>query len=479
MINPIDTPGSKVIPPKITSTSGRQASLLAQPKNKRSHRGLKITLGLIVLTVFLLSGYVVSRAVNLTDKIFVGKKTTFIGKIFDVFKGNSGDTKIVGEDLGQINILLLGIGGEGHDGPYLSDTIILAQIRPDTGQAVLTSIPRDYLVNLPYNLGQRKINAAFAEGFARNQDWDEAGRWSRELVEKMSGLSIPYFAVIDFSGFKKAVDQVGGVDIQIERTFTDYTFPNDKTKGYLPAITFEEGMEHMDGTRALIYARSRHAAGPEGSDFARSVRQQKVISTLKKKVLELNLITDVGTINKLADVFADHFHTNLSPGEAFRLYKLMEEHNINTFHSLSLDPETGLVCDGRIEENGAYVITPCAGKTNADVQNFFKNAFTMGAITSEQPVIWLANSTDRAKAYQEADKKLKDGGITVWELPYGGVALDQNTYYIVNNKPATEELIKNTFQASRSFVAPKGVNVNQNKVDIVLILGGALKDSEE
>jgi len=101
------------------------------PSPKRPKRILKTVLAVLTLVIVILGGVVVSRAVNLSDKIFVGTKLSFFQKIASVLQGTSGQTKLIGEDSGQINILLLGIGGEGHDGPYLTDTMILAQIRPE------------------------------------------------------------------------------------------------------------------------------------------------------------------------------------------------------------------------------------------------------------------------------------------------------------------------------------------------------------
>src|SRR6185503_3033648 len=228
--------------------------------------------------------------------------------------------KLIGEDLGQINILLLGIGGQGHDGGYLADTIILAQIRPDINKISLSAIPRDYLANLK-GLGNRKINAAFAETWQATKNWDEAGRAMREAVSGVAGIDVPYFAVVDFSGFELGIDKLGGVDIDIPKTFTDYTFP-DGNEGYIPAVTFTQGPEHMSGERALIYARSRHAGGGEGSDFARSQRQQLILQAVKQKAIDLNIVTNAGTINSLVSILGDHFHTNISPSELYRLYNL-------------------------------------------------------------------------------------------------------------------------------------------------------------
>lgn len=439
----------------------------AQAAVRRDRSVLKISLALVAAVVVFASAVFVSRAIQLSNKVFVGQKTTFFQKIKGVIAGSS--IKLTGEDLGQVNILLLGMGGEGHDGPYLTDTMILAQIRPDLGEITLTHIPRDYLVSLPGNLGDRKINAAFAEGYYKTRDWDTAGKWARQTVETMSGLTIPYFAVVDFSGFETAIDKVGGIDVRIDRTFTDYKYP-DKKNGYLPPVTFKEGEEHMSGERALIFSRSRHAAGPEGSDFARGQRQQKVIDAFKAKAFSLNLVTDAGKINDLVTVFADHFHTNMSPGEMFRVYTLVREKNMQTA-TLSLDPETRLVCPLILESNGAYVLTPCPGKSEEDIKAYFKSSFQLTKLTQEESVVWLATSTGDKAAYQTAYRKLTNAGLTVFELSYSKDNLPETVYFQNNPKPATAEYIKKTLEAVEATEPPPGVRIPKDRVDVVVILG--------
>ncbi|MDE2311463.1 MAG: LCP family protein [Patescibacteria group bacterium] len=461
-----------VPPPQIQTLGPRHVSLLTKsPSPKRPKRPLKIILAILGLLILILGSIVVQRALNLSDKIFVGRKLSFFQKIQEVLTGGS-QVRLVGEDLGQVNILLLGIGGEGHDGPYLTDTMILAQIRPDTGAIVLTSIPRDYWVSIPA-FHEAKINEAFSDGYLKNHDYGQGGEVAMQTVGNLTGLNIPYFAVVDFSGFEKAIDQIGGLDVKVDRTFTDYTFPNDATNGYLPPQTFTAGWQHMDGQRALIFARSRHADGPEGSDFARSARQQKVIQAFKEKVLNLNLITDSGKINSLLNIFADHFHTNITPGEMFRILSLVKQNHINNFLSLSLDPATELICPYIRPDTGAYTLVPCPGKNETDVQNFFKNAFSIGKLNQEKAVIWMSSSNHDSAQYQDSDRALKQAGLTVWELPYQGSSLSKNIFYQVNPKPATAEFLKNTLNATEVTLPPPGVNADPSKVDVVVVLGGA------
>lgn len=439
------------------------------PKSSRSKQFLKVLVILVIVAMIGIGGFVGFRALNLSNKVFVGKKTDILEKISGLIQGQSGSVKLLGEKEGQVNVLLLGIGGAGHDGPYLSDTIMLAQIRPEDNKATLTAIPRDYLINTK-ELGQRKINAVFAENFSKNKDWNEAGAAVREVVSKMSGLEIPYFAVVDFAGFKKTVDLLGGVDVEVERTFTDYTYPNN-SDGYLPAVTFKQGQETMNGERALIFARSRHAAGPEGNDFARGVRQQKILHAAKAKVVSLNLVTNISKINEILTVIGDHFHTNLELGEFIQLYNITKDYNEESVASLSLDPSTTIVCDQTLESTGAYVLALCPGKTSQDVKDFFQNGFATGGLSTEHAVVWLADSSFTGKLYKKTETELKNAGITVYKVIYTGKPLMQSVVYDVNNKPNTIKFIKENLDASPVSLPPPGIKIDKTKVDVIIILG--------
>lgn len=445
-----------------------------QPKPK-THRALKVILVILLVLLGILS-YIFFKAFAISDKIFVGQKMTFSQKISGLFRGSTGSVKLVGEDLGQVNVLLLGIGGQGHNGPYLSDTIILAQIRPDIKTVVMTAIPRDYLVDIP-GYGKRKINSAFAEGYYKYKNFNDAGKMAREAVEKVTGINIPYFVVIDFSGFEKAIDKVGGLEVQIDRTFTDYTYP-DENYGYLPPQTFKEGIEKMNGKRALIFARSRHAGGQEGSDFARSQRQQKIIKAFKAKVISLNLVTDISTLNNLINTLADHLHTNISLTEIFRIFTLGKDIDSNKIITTSLDPSSKLICSDILPENGAYVLVPCSGKTPEDIKFFFKNAFVMGGLNSEQAKIWLSADSEDNLAYEEIFKELDTAGLTV-NYVKNTLPVPRHSVFQVNPKPQTVDYLRKTFGIQEITTLPEGFKINKEKVDLIILIeqAGNLKTS--
>jgi polyisoprenyl-teichoic acid--peptidoglycan teichoic acid transferase len=441
------------------------------PKKPKGRRVLKWIVAIVAVLFLGFGVFVAVRGAGLLDKIFIGQNKNVFQRLGDIISGQTGGSKLEGERDGQVNILLLGIGGPGHDGPYLSDTIILAQLRPGEKKANLISIPRDYLVNTK-EIGQRKINAVFAESYQKNQDWDKAGASARDVVSKISGLEIPYFAVVDFDGFEKTIDLLGGVDVQVDRTFTDYTFP-DRNEGYLPAVTFKEGHETMNGERALIFARSRHAAGEEGTDFARSLRQQKIIHAAKEKVVSLNIVADAGKINELFTIIGEHFHTNMSPGQMLRAYNLTKDFGEGQVTSMNLDPEGGIICPQTLEESGAFVLTVCPGKTSKDVQDYFKNSFSTGQLTAEKATVWLADSSTTGKLYKAAETELNNAGLTVYKVIYGGKPLSQTVVYSVNNKPSTAEYITKALDASPVTLPPPGIKIDSSKVDVIVILGSS------
>ncbi|OGK25456.1 hypothetical protein A2954_07690 [Candidatus Roizmanbacteria bacterium RIFCSPLOWO2_01_FULL_37_12] len=204
----------------------------------------------------------------------------------------------------NVTILVLGIAGGNHDGATLSDSIIVANYNLKTHKLITISIPRDIWSDTL----QDKINTAYAYGEAIQKNGGL--KLAKAEVEAIVGIPIQYAMVIDFAKFKELVDLLGGIDIDVERSFTDNRFPvsgreNDDCNGdnefkcRYETITFKKGMNHLDGNTALKYVRSRYAVGAEGNDFARNKRQQKVMNALKNKIKSSILKFNLHTWQKL------------------------------------------------------------------------------------------------------------------------------------------------------------------------------------
>ncbi len=241
----------------------------------------------------------------------------------------------------RINLLLLGIGGGSHDGPLLTDTVIYASIDPTRMQVTLITIPRDlWIPEL-----QQKMNYAYAYGEAKK----EGGGLllAKKVAGKVVGQDIDYGFRVDFQGFIKAVDMIGGLDIQVDRAFDDFEYPvsgkENDTCGFegeefakratdeaqleafpcrYEQLHFDAGLQHMDGDTALKYVRSRHAIGPEGTDFARSKRQEKVINAFKDKVLSAGTLLNPIKLVSLYDIFKGSIDTDIRQEEYDDFVKL-------------------------------------------------------------------------------------------------------------------------------------------------------------
>lgn len=264
----------------------------------------------------------------------------------------SPDRKLRGEQDDRINILLLGMGGEGHEGPNLTDTIMVASIKPSERKVALLSIPRDLIVPVP-KIGWRKINSVNA--FGELDAHGRGGEQTRDMIEGLLGLDIPYYVRVDFEGFRELIDGVNGIDVHVDKKFSDYTYP---TKNYgVQTISFQEGWTTMDGDTALKFARSRHGNNGEGSDFARAKRQQKVINALKEKMLAAKTYRNPATIANTLAALQANITTNLQIGEILRLARMAQaDGSFEIAHRIIDDgPGSPLVSSTFA---GAYVLIP-------------------------------------------------------------------------------------------------------------------------
>lgn len=248
-----------------------------------------------------------------------GRPKGLFGSLASVFQKTLAQD-LIGESDDRVNFLLLGIGGPGHDGPNLTDTILLASLQPSTGQVAVLSIPRDLGVDLP-GLGYRKINEAYAYGVL-NKETEGGLNVTRQAVENITGLVIPYVTVVDFQGFKQFVDMIGGVDVNVAKSFVDTAYPTENFA--VKTIAFTAGLQHLDGEKALEYARSRHGCCGEGSDFARSKRQKIILEALDKNDKVQDFMSPRKILN-LYDLFKQFVATTLTLPELARLPKLLDK----------------------------------------------------------------------------------------------------------------------------------------------------------
>ncbi len=316
------------------------------------------------------------------------------------------------DPLASFSILVLGYGGGKHEGGLLTDTMLVAKIEPKNNLIKLVSIPRDIWVPLPVNgddIKNFKINAAYAIG-SDNINYPNkraeftgkagGGEMAKYIVSKVVGFDIDYFVALNFNGFIKLIDILGGVEVTNLKSFTDPMYPieiniNDncgKTEDEVAAISatlsgerlekefscryevlnFQKGILHMDGLTALKYSRSRHSI-EDGGDFNRSFRQKQVIMAIKNKIISIGFIPKIipfiNTLsgNLITDINIDRMGQLISLADVISNSKIdfisLSDNNVLT-ESVSIDRQ--------------YILIPRAGEDNwTEVHSFIDNNETI------------------------------------------------------------------------------------------------------
>lgn len=313
--------------------------------------------------------------------LFIVAAVVFFALIHALFSGSTEVVKTIFPGLiglkstdNKINVLLLGLAGGRHDGADLTDTIMVASYNLKENRLYLISIPRDLWV--PTH--RSKVNAIYKSGL----------NLSKTIMGNIVGLPINYAVRLDFNGFIRAVDTLGGIDIYIDKSFDDYLYPiagkendlcgnqyQDKVlltsdgqiatdsaepeKGYVyfkcryERLHFETGLAHMNGTTALKFVRSRYGTNGEGSDFARAKRQQKVIEAAKEKVLSLDTLANPAKLSELISTLAQSIDTDIKVSDILEFYKLSRD--IKKTETVVLDDKL-LYNPPSDQYGGAYVL---------------------------------------------------------------------------------------------------------------------------
>lgn len=266
----------------------------------------------------------------------------------------------------RVNVVVLGYGGAGHDGAYLTDSLMVVSFDPGTGGTTLISVPRDLWVQVPPDSGQyAKINTAYQDGLYNGFNGLPAGKMAAgalaaQKVSDVTGLQVTYWVTIDFTGFRKLVDALGGVTVNVQTAFTArYPRNDDPTidAGW-KIIHFNTGPQHMNGEQAIEYARARYVLDPpsEGTDFARSARQQTLVRAILSRARQVNSWAGLAGAT---DALQSAVYTNLSLADLLLLAQKMD---FNHAHRIGLSNQNVLV-DGQ-SSDGQDVLLPAHNDWN-------------------------------------------------------------------------------------------------------------------
>lgn len=250
----------------------------------------------------------------------------------------------------RINYLILGIRGAGDpNGGLLTDSMLIASVRPFDNKIALISIPRDLYASMPGLSEQRKLNEAYEIGAEKFPG--QGLKYVKSIISDISGITIHYAVIMNFTGFKDFIDSLGGVEIILEKPFNE---PVPFAEG---VISLPAGRQTISGAASLLYARARMSS----SDFDRSRRQEQIIKGVYVKLLKTQMLLNPYRLNKILNVVENNLKTDMKSWET--------EETIKLFSSLKSPQITAKVIDNGPEnllhssysDDGAFILLPTGG----------------------------------------------------------------------------------------------------------------------
>lgn len=323
-------------------------SRVKKAKNRRKTiiKNVVISLSIIVV-ICAITGLVYSKINNFTDEVYEPlivepeSSTDNEGNALNKDNENSNDNEediLIEEQIKfedkSYAVLLIGLDYRLETGTCNTDTLMISIINPITNKVSLLSIPRDTKVNVP-GFGYNKINSVYAMGEhiriqeeRNNEEVTMTG--PTLLIDTLSNyfdIPISYYVKVDFQGFKTIVDELGGIEVYVDRNM-NYTSESDGTY-----INLRQGLQILDGENALDFARFRMSSdGNDSNDFERNNRQQEVIKAFVDEMISINGITKIFNV---LDIASYHIKTNLNSEELtslFMKYKAISTNDIETIH---------------------------------------------------------------------------------------------------------------------------------------------------
>jgi LCP family protein required for cell wall assembly len=278
----------------------------------------------------------------------------------------------------RITVLLIGLDYRDYianEGPPRSDTMILLTIDPLTKTAGMLSVPRDMWVNIPgFQYGRINMAYFYGEGSKLPGGGPEL---ARKTVESFIGVPIQYYAQIDFNTFAEFINLIGGIDVYNDENLRLDPVGTGKDKIKLNCC----GMRHLDGEKALAYARFRK--DKEG-DIARSQRQQKVIIAIRNKVLSPeNFPVLLGKARQFYEEFSAGIKTNMPFDVAVQLGVLAKDIPIESIKRGVIDYSMVALDETTLGGEAASVMKPLPDKIRELRDQVFTSAGAVSPLAAQ------------------------------------------------------------------------------------------------
>ena len=325
---------------------------------------------------------------------------------------NDGNMAVDYSNKDRVNILILGIDkrpdeSEERD-PIRTDTMMVVTIDPKSKTAAMLSLPRDLWVPIPVKdntVVHDRINAAHVFGDLYNYPGGGPSLAMR-TVEYNLGVKIHHYVKIDFDGFSRMIDSLGGVTVELPQPLIDNQYP---TPDYgIMRINIPAGVQHLDGEKALWFARSRHM----DSDFGRIRRQQQLMLAVREKVLQINVLPK---LPKLWNEFHNSVDTDMNLPQIIGLAMVAKDIKRDSIGSFSVDGSS--VRPVRTTD-GADILVP----VRAEMKKLIDEYLSDSPLVRERPKVLILNGTSKIGLASRTAQRLKDIGFT--EIEVGDTDVD-------------------------------------------------------
>lgn len=369
----------------------------------------------------------------------------------------------------RLNILLLGLDQRDDErgAPTRTDTMIVVSIDQERKTAAMISMPRDMWVEIP-GYANNRINVANFLGDVNKLPGGGPGL-AKMTVERNFGLKINYYARVNFRGFEKIVDTLGGITVNVDRAIVDHEYPTEDYE--VMSIYIPAGVQHMNGRVALQYARSRHSE----NDFGRAKRQQRVLVAIRDKALALDVIPKLPS---LMGTMKDMIETDIPPQEILRLAVLAKEIDTKNIHSLVIDEKLVTPFKG---EGGADLLMPKRDEIKAAIAAIFMDP----AVKAEAARIEVSNGGAKSGLATRAGEYLISEGFDIVKVS----SADRNDYknsqiLVAGGKMATAKSLAETLKIGQQSIVTLPVanpstggasKSRSDEADIKIILGQDFK----
>ena len=474
------------IPSVTTPAAPKRQQSASEEKHRAKHPSLlhmskiiRIAAIMILAATVCVILFVTWKAISVTHRIS-GTTFTIASPLHAIFTSDEDDLSMLREESnGRINIILLGKAGENNPGKNLTDTIIVISVDTRQKKVALLSLPRDLYTEIPRTKTFTKINTLYAYGLSA----DAGIAPIREAVEEITGLPLHYFLVIDFDGFTRIVDALGGINVSVEEDINDQRYPGPNYS-YDPFV-LSKGLHRMNGALALKYVRERHD-DPRG-DFGRAHRQQQVLQAMKDRAFSLRTILNPFTLNDILNSLTTHVYMDIRPDEIdnfLALAKTVDTQNITNVVVDAWRAESLLRVSHITTEDGRqmFILVPRVGNYS-EIRDTAENIFDLRRlerrreeIVRENASVILINRSGAPALAQRVQRVLSnDLAIAhVLILPSDQKAPQQSSTTIAERRGGarlftTDELLKR-LPAQRATDEKSDI-LDVDDADIVIFLG--------